>query len=87
MDQNNILSVEEKSRLKDLLRKHESIFSKHEENIGHCDLIKHRIDFLPDRDIRFKQNHRRIPPMMVEEVRQHLEQLLSAGIITKSKSP
>ena len=73
--------------MKDLLRKNESIFSKHEEDIGHCDLIKHRIDFLPDKDIPFKQKHRRIPPMMVEEVRQHLQQLLSAGIIRKSKSP
>ena len=35
----------------------------------------------------FKQRHRRIPPGMVDEIRNHLEQLLSAGIIRKSKSP
>ena len=52
-----------------------------------CELIKHRIDFCPGKEAPFKQRHRRIPPMMIEGVRQHLEQLLSAGIIRKSKSP
>ena len=87
MDKNDILTEEEKAKLKNLLHKHIDIFSKHEEDIGHCDFIKHRIDLLPDKTTPFKQNHRRIPPMMIEEVRQHLEQLLSAGIIKKSKSP
>ena len=87
LDQSGILTEEEKERLKCFLHKHEDIFSKHESDIGHCDSIKHRIDLLPDKDTPFKQKHRRIPPMMVEEVRQHLEQLLSAGIVIKYKSP
>lgn len=28
-----------------------------------------------------------LPPSMIDEVRSHIEQLLSAGIIRKSKSP
>lgn len=35
----------------------------------------------------FKQRHRRIPSGMIDEVRQHIEQLLSCGVIRKSKSP
>ena len=87
LDQNGILTEEETDRLKCLLHKHEDIFSKHQADIGHCDSIKYRIDLLPDKGTPFKQKHRRIPQMMVEEVRQHLEQLLSACVIRKSKSP
>ena len=87
LDENSLLSEEEKVKLKNLLVKHMNIFSKDEEDIGRCELIKHRIDLCPGKETPFKQRHRRIPPMMIEEVRQHLEQLLSAGIIRKSKSP
>ena len=87
MDQNNVLSEDEKIRLKELLQKHSDIFSKSEDDVGHCDRIKHRIDLCTGQETPFKQRHRRIPPMMIEEIRQHLEQLLSAGIIRKSKSP
>ena len=79
------LSEEQKSKLEDLLKKHKDIFSKDETDIGHCDKIKHRIDLT--NEVPFKQPHRRIPPSMIDEVRQHLEQLLASGIIRKSKSP
>ena len=48
-------------------------------------MIKHRIDLIDNTP--FKQALRRIPPNMIDEVRQHLEQLLSSGVIRKSKSP
>ena len=69
----------------DLLRKHEDIFSVSDTDIGICNRIKHRIDLITD--IPFKQKHRRIPPSMIEEIRQHIEQLLAAGVIRPSKSP
>ena len=87
LDENSLFSEEEKVKLKKLLLKHMNMFLKDEEDIGHCELIKHRIDLCPGKETPFKQRHRCIPPMMIEEVRQHLEQLLSAGIIRKSKSP
>ena len=68
-----------------LLKKHEEIFSISDTDIGICNRIKHRTDVTTD--IPFKQRHRRIPPSMVEEVRQHIEQLLAAGVIRPSKSP
>ena len=61
--------------------------SKDDIDIGQCDLIKHRIDLLPGFEVTFKQRHRRIPPNMIDEVRQHLDELLSPGIIRKYKSP
>ena len=53
-------------------------------DIGICNKIKHRIDLI--NGIPFKQRHRRIPPSMIMEVRQHIEQLLATGIIRPSKS-
>ena len=47
-------------------------------------MLKHRIDLVDNTP--FKQKHRRIPPAMIDEVRRHIEQLLSSGIIRKSKS-
>lgn len=79
------LTEEQNRNIHDLLEKHKDIFSKGDTDIGKCDKVKHRIEL--DNEIPFKQRHRRIPPAMIEEVRQHLEQLLSAGVIRRSNSP
>lgn len=64
--------------------KHKDIFSNNDADIEFCDKVKHRTDLIDERP--FKQRHRRISPGMVDEVRQHIEQLLSCGLIRKSKS-
>jgi hypothetical protein len=87
VDNSGTLNDQQKETLMELLQKHRSIFSTSDTDIGQCDKIKHRIDLLPGYETPFKQRHRRIPPMMIEEVRQHLDQLLASGIIRKSKSP
>ena len=84
-DENDILDPDQKQQLHDLLMSHRDIFSTSDTDIGNCTIIKHRIDLLDPTP--FKQRHRRIPPAMIEEVRSHLEQLLSCGIIRPSKSP
>ena len=71
--------------IKQLLERHKSIFSTGETDIGHCTFIKHAINLTDDRP--FKQRHRRIPPAMIDEVRAHIEQLASSGIIQPSYSP
>ena len=63
---------------------HRDMFTVSDTDIGQCNSVKHRIDLLDD--IPFKIRHRRIPPAMIEEVRQHLDQLRSCGIIRRSKS-
>ena len=79
------LTKDQDKQIRDLLNKHSDIFSTGDTDIGQCNLFKHRIEL--SNPIPFKQRHRRIPPGMVNEVRQHLEQLLAGGIIRKSKSP
>lgn len=79
------LPPEQKEYVEALLKKHIDVFSKTDSDTGDCDMIKHRIDLIDDTP--FKQKHRRIPPAMVDEVRKHIEELLSSKVIRKSKSP
>ena len=85
IDKENLLKAEQREQLKDLLKRHGDMLSRNETDIGQCSSIKHRIDFSDS--MPFKERHRRIPPAMMEEVRQHIEQLLAGGIIRSSKSP
>ena len=68
-----------------LLQQYDDILSRADDDIGHYSEVKHRIE-LSD-SFPFKQRYRRIPPSMFNEVRDHLQQLLSAGIIRRSHSP
>ena len=79
------LTSDELIRGKNLIQRYNDIFSKSDTDIGYTSLVKHRIDLTDETP--FKQRHRRIPPSMLEEVRNHLQQLLSAGIIRRSHSP
>ena len=79
------LTSEELQKGTDLILKYENLFSTGDEDIGHCTAVQHRIELT--NDIPFKQRHRRIPPGMYEEVRQHLRKMLACGIIRKSHSP
>lgn len=85
IDDNNLLTDEQKETLTEFLLGHKDIFSTGDTDIGECNKVKHRIDLVDA--IPFKLRHRRIPPTMIDEVRQHLEQLHSGGIIRPSKSP
>lgn len=78
------LDAEEILRVRQLISNYQDIFSMGDD-IGHTHSVKHRIDLV--NEVPFKQKHRRIPPAMIDEVRSHLRQLLSAGVIRKSHSP
>jgi len=79
------LTREEITQGTGLILKFKDIFSKADDDLGHSDMVKHRIDLEDDRP--FKQRHRRIPPSMYEDVKTHLQDLLSAGVIRHSYSP
>ena len=68
-----------------MLNQFQDVFSKGDDDIGHCTAVKHRIDL--ENEVPFKQRSRYIAPSMFDEVRNHFHQLLSAGIIRRSKSP
>lgn len=70
---------------KDLINAYTDIFSRGDDDVGHTDRVQHRIDLTDERP--FKQRYRRIPPAMYDEVKSHLRQLMSNGIIRPSHSP
>ncbi|XP_062585806.1 uncharacterized protein LOC134247460 [Saccostrea cucullata] len=80
-----LLSKKQTDQLWRLLREYNDIFSKGDTDIGHFTDVKNQINLSDESP--FKQRYRRIPLSMIDEVRTHIEQLLSAGIIRKSKSP
>ena len=79
------LSATESSKVTDLLTRWHHVFSHSDTDVGHTDIVQHKIDLLDERP--FKQRYRRIPPALLNEVRDHLQQLYNAGIIQPSHSP
>ncbi|XP_055957860.1 retrovirus-related Pol polyprotein from transposon opus isoform X1 [Patella vulgata] len=79
------LNPDQLHTFKDFLNQWSPIFSHSDRDIGSISLVKHKIQ-LSD-EIPFKQPHRRIPPGMYEEVKEHLHDLIEAGIIRRSHSP
>ena len=79
------LTLREFNKARSLLQEYDDIFSKSDIDVGYTSSVFHRIDLT--NNIPFKQKNRRIPPGMYDEVRNHLQQLLSSGMIRKSRSP
>jgi transposase InsO family protein len=71
--------------LKNLIIQWKTIFSQSSRDYGRTDRIRHDIR-LSD-DTPKKMPPRRVPPAMVEEVREHLEEMLANGHIRPSHSP
>ena len=79
------LSLDTRSSLQSLFVRFDDVFSLKDIDLGRANLVTHRIE-LSDTS-PFKQRHRRIPPSMYQEVKNHLQQMLQAGVIRHSKSP
>ena len=79
------LNPDQMSQVQELLIQYADVFSKNDMDVGFTGLVKHRI-LLNDAH-PFKQRHRRIPPSMYSEVRNHIKQLLDTNVIRKSHSP
>ena len=61
-----------------------STFSEDEDDLGFCDLVKHKIVTTDDKPIRVP--HRRVPPHQWPEVRDYIQKSLDQGIIRESSS-
>ena len=80
------ISSSEFQQLQNLLLEFHDVFStKHDTDIGKTSLVKHQINLTDNTAIKIR--HRRIPPSMVDEVRQHLRDMLACVAIRESKSP
>ena len=79
------LSAEWKERITNKLSAMPEVFALHELDFGCTDKVKHRIK-LHD-ETPFKHRARPIHPQDIEAVRNHLNDLLEAGVIRESESP
>lgn len=79
------LTDDQLRKARDLLHQFRDVFSTSDTDIGHITAVQHKIELIDETP--FKQRHRRIPPALFDEVRTHLQKLLTAGIIRPSHSP
>ena len=61
------------------------VFSTGDADVEHANDVTHKIELSHEHP--FAQRCRKIPPAMINEVREHINLLLKTGIIRKSKSP
>ena len=66
------------------LPEYHDIFSLDPMELGCTHSTEHTIKVMDDNT--FKEHFRRIPPLMVEEVRNHLKEMLESGAIRSSQS-
>ena len=86
MDFNEVdMSDDELNQGKQVISKYLDIFSTGDTDVGHTDRVEHRIELMDNTP--FKQRYRRVPPAMYQEVKDHLQDLLSSGVIRHSHSP
>ena len=78
-------SDEDVKKVNDMLFRWKHVFSKDSSDLGKTDVLRHRIDLIDDTPV--KEKARRVPPTMIEELRQHINQLLDMGVIEESSSP
>ena len=72
-------------RAKALLLEFHHVFSLEPNEIGCTDTTKHVIELMKDEP--FKERFRRIAPPLVDEVHQHIQEMLDGGAIRPSQSP
>lgn len=79
------LPRDQQHQVRDLLFRHKDVFAADEDDLGLTSTVRHSIPTLDDQPVR--QPYRRIPPNQLEEVKQHIRQLLNRGIVRESTSP
>jgi len=79
------LNEDQKLKLRQLLTKHQDVFSKNDSDIGNTDLVTHKIDVGNSKPI--KTYPYRIPLAKREAVQQEIEKMAADGIIEPACSP
>ena len=78
-------SAAERLRLEETICKNADIFQKNDQDLGYTDQVKHQFRTVDDRPVA--STFRRIPPTQLQEVKDHIQELLNKKIIQPSKSP
>lgn len=79
------LSPEQEQQGKALLQKYQHVFSQGDGDLGCTSLVEHEVHLTDDIPIR--QRYRRLPPSQYDQVKIHIQELLSSGIVRPSSSP
>jgi hypothetical protein len=79
------LELSKQQLLKDLCYKWKDVFSQGPLDLGNTDIVKHNIKLVNDQP--FKEPYRRVPPALISEVREHLQEMLRMNAIRPSHSP
>ena len=85
IDLHEHMEPEHKESIKKLIVENQDVFAWDEFDLGYTELVKHKIVLKEEKPIA--QSSRRIPPQVLPEVKQHIEELLSKKIIQPSSSP
>ena len=72
-------------KFEQMLMEHHNIFSLEQNEIGCTDTAEHVIELLDTKP--FKERFWQIAPLLVEEVREHIQEMLDGGAICPSQSP
>lgn len=75
---------EQQAELGVLLTRYADVFALRDEDLGYTDRVRHEIPLTDDNPV--SQPYRRIPPTQLEEVREHISELLRKGVICESSS-
>ena len=79
------LNTEQKEVAHNFLMQWQPLFSQGPTDLGHTDLDQHTINLEDDKP--FKEPYRNIPPTLIQEVREHLQEMIEIGAIRVSSSP
>ena len=82
---NSKLTEDQKVRAAEVFQKWQDIFSRGPTDLGHTDLVQHEIKLTDEKP--FKEPFRRISPALIDEVREHINEMLAAEAIRPSQSP
>ena len=79
------LTEDQKGKVSLIFEKLQYIFSRGPLDLGHTDLVKHEIKLTDETP--FKDSYSRISPSMIEEVCEHIAEMLAADAIHPFSSP
>ena len=77
------LTEDQTEKVRELLQKHADVFSAGAFDLGECNVVPHHIQLVDGPTVRLP--YRRIPPALIPEVKQMLQEMVERGIIRPSK--
>ena len=83
--ENSCLTSKQKVEASRVFEKWQGVFSKGPLDLGYTDVVRHKINLTDSTP--FKEPYRPVPPALIQEVREHLNEMLESGVIRESQSP